>query len=346
MTERLREIKIEVTYACPLICVHCSSEAHPGSNIEMRPVDVHRILREASALGVEEVALSGGEPLLWSGLDTAVEAATKLGMRSVLYTSGNVDDVKMRLDMLQALGLGRAVFSVFGECAESHEQITRRRGSFEKTVEAVKTAAVLRLRAGIHFVAMSRNYRELPGVCALGNQVGASDVSVLRFVPQGRGRWLGDGSLSALQSLELKRTVEQLRADGHAIRTGSPLNHLWLNDPPQCMSAVDRLIVAADGRVYPCDAFKQLSAESVVGTADYSVLGEVCSLEDAWEHSPYLATVRSAVQQEREQPCAGCASLVMCGSGCLAQKVVLDGRLHAGPDPGCLRGNGLGEASA
>lgn len=346
MTTTLREIKIEVTYACPLICVHCSSEAYPGSTTEMQSVDVHRILHEAASMGVEEVAFSGGEPLLWKGLDTAVEAATRLQMRSVLYTSGNVPDVKMRLDMLAGLGLGRAVFSVFGASADSHEQVTRRRGSFDKTIEAISVSAEIGLAAGFHFVAMARNYAELAGVCAIANRVGAHDVSVLRFVPQGRGRLLLGGSLDSLQSLELKRCIEHLRSEGHVIRTGSPLNYLGLNNPPECLSAVDRLIVAADGRVYPCDAFKQVSAESIVGTADFSVLGPACSLADAWERSPYLIAVREAVCRSREHPCADCTSLEVCGSGCLAQKAVIDGRLHAGPDPGCIRGNALGGARA
>lgn len=193
------------------------------------------------------------------------------------------------------------------------------------------------ISTGLHFVAMSRNYRELPEVCSLARDLGASGVSVLRFVPQGRGRLLMEGELDRLQSLELKRTIQRLRAEGHTIRTGSPLNHLWLNDPPECMSAIDRLIVAADGRVYPCDAFKHITAESVAGTAEFSVLGSDCALGDAWERSPYLAAVRAMVERDRERPCVDCESLRLCGSGCLAQKMIVDGRLHAGMDPGCLK---------
>lgn len=337
MTGPLKEIKIEVTYACPLTCVHCSSEAYPSSPDEMSPGEVHRILVEAAEMGVREVAFSGGEPLVWAGLDTAVETAVNLGMETTIYTSGNVSDVKARLDMLSCLGLSRAAFSVFGGSSERHEMITRRRGSLANTLRAIEDSHSLGIITGIHFVAMSRNYQELPAVCALARELGADNVSVLRFVPQGRGRLLLEGELDRLQSLELQRTIRQLKAEGHTIRTGSPLNHLWLNDPPECMSAIDRLIVAADGRVYPCDAFKQVSAESVAGSAEHSVLGPDCSLSEAWEQSPYLATVRSAVEQERVTPCRECGSLEVCGSGCLAQKMIVDGRLHAGMDPGCLR---------
>ena len=43
---RLQEIKLEVTYRCPLTCIHFSSDAMPSSSIEMKRKDCLQILEE------------------------------------------------------------------------------------------------------------------------------------------------------------------------------------------------------------------------------------------------------------------------------------------------------------
>lgn len=334
-TPHLREMKIEVTYRCPLACIHCSSDAFPDSTDEMTTADCIELVRDAAALGLEELALSGGEPLLWSGFNDVVESAAAHGVRVTAYTSGNVDDALYRLDRAQSLGLDRVVLSVFGAIENSHEGITRKRGSFARTVEAAKASVRLGLQTELHFVALERNYTELEGVAELARGLGIEAISVLRFVPQGRGTLLESDILDRRQNQELRRAIMRLRDAGRSVRTGSPMNVFWLNNDPRCMSGVDRLIVSARRRLYPCDAFKQLPAHDVVGTDDYSDLSRY-SLADCWSESPYLAAIRESINEERVEPCCSCASFAVCGSGCLAQKVIADGRLHAGADPACL----------
>ena len=74
------------------------------------------------------------------------------------------------------------------------------------------------------------------------------------------------------QNRQLKHTIENLRRNGIEIRTGSPYNFLLLNPEPKCTAGIDRLIVGPNLRVYPCDAFKQIEVEEIVGADDYSCL--------------------------------------------------------------------------
>lgn len=142
-----------------------------------------------------------------------------------------------------------------------------------------------------------------------------------------------------MQFLELRMAIETLRREGYDIRTGSPLNFLMVNEHPSCRAGIDRLIVAPDLRIYPCDAFKQVLAEEIVGTASLSSL-DGASLRECWEKSPYLEAVRTQVASGVVEPCESCRSLVRCRSGCLAQRTILAGELVTGPDPMCLRGGG------
>jgi len=333
----LKEFKIEVTYRCELNCVHCSSDARPSNSLEMPRDDCIRILAEAAQMGTLDVAFSGGEPLLWPYLFDAVEAAVQHGLNVTIYTSGYAEDFKKKARRLRTTGATRFIFSVFGETATVHERVTRKAGCFKRTQSAMRDALAAGLTTELHFVPMSSNYRELTNIAELACDLGASRVSVLRFVPQGRAALVRDRALNRIQNLELRRQIIALRKKhGQGfVRTGSPYNFLMLNDKPACYAAIDRLIIGPDQRIYPCDAFKRIGAGELVGTEDWSSLLE-SSLPKCWQKSPFLEAIRTYLSTDLATPCDSCKLLERCLSGCLAQKVIAYGTLDKRPDPDCL----------
>ncbi len=333
----LNELKIEVTYRCNLNCIHCSSDARPSNLLEMSRDDCLRILAESADMGAQEVAFSGGEPFLWPHISDVVEAAVQYGLKVTLYTSGCTNDFQETAERLHTLGAFRLIFSVFGSSASSHERMTRKAGSFESTKSAMKYASFHGLKTELHFVPMSNNYKELTGVAQLACKLGATRVSVLRLVPQGRATLVRDRVLTRVQNLELRYQIQALRTKhGHDfVRTGSPYNFLMVNDSPACFAAFDRLVIGPDLRLYPCDAFKQIGAKEIVETEAFSCLTDK-GLSDCWHKSPYLGTVRTHLTTDLEEPCVSCKLLEECASGCLAQKVIAYGSLVKRPDPDCL----------
>ncbi len=335
----LREIKLEVTHACPLACVHCSSDASPSCKRQMSLKDCRQIISDAGKLGVTKLAFSGGEPLVWPDIDDAVSQAIQLGMEVTVYTSGNVDSLATTFQSLVSRGCRRFVFSLFGASAKTHERTTRIGGSFKHTLNAVAAVRNSGGEAEIHFVPFAENFNELGELAELGKRNGVSQISVLRFVPQGRGQLFRQHGLNRLQNLQLKNSIERLRVGGFTVRTGSPYNFLLLNDQPRCCSGIDRLIIGPELDIYPCDAFKQVKAEEIVGTAKYSRL-DCFRLRECWNNSPFLSLVREYLTTPFEIPCESCNVLSQCLSGCLAQKVILHGDFEKRPDPSCLRGKG------
>ena len=87
----LKELKIEVTYHCPLACVHCSSEANENNALNMSVDTCKSIVHQAREMGVADIAFSGGEPLTWQGLPECVALCKDLGIQSTIYTSGNCE---------------------------------------------------------------------------------------------------------------------------------------------------------------------------------------------------------------------------------------------------------------
>lgn len=162
-------------------------------------------------------------------------------------------------------------------------------------------------------------------------------ISVLRLVPQGRGRKEKDGQLSHSQNLELRKIIKKLRFDGYDIRLGSPYNFLMLRENPQCRSGIDRMTIGPDLRIFPCDAFKHIAPEEVGASNEFSNLRDY-SLYECWRNSPYFGVVREYLTTEFEIECKICKKLKACLSGCMAQKFYAYGESKKCPDPMCLLG--------
>lgn len=330
------EIKLEVTYNCPLACVHCSSDAYSNNSLQMSYDKCAEIINEAHEMGIKKISFSGGEPLTWDYIQETVKLASGFGMKVTIYSSGNVDDQEDMFFKLKENGLKKAIFSLYSSIEGHHELITRKRGSFGKTISAIQQCLKNGIEAEVHFVAVSQTFRELESIASMCRSLGVQKISVLRFVPQGRGALFSQGLMTKDENKELIKIIRALRDKGYNIRTGSPFNVLLLNKRPGCYAAQDRLVVTPDLRIYPCDAFKQIPAENIVSTVEGSELSS-STLQNCWVSSPYLNTVRDAVAANAEEPCSSCETYKLCLSGCLAQKFLCYNSLRKVQDPACLR---------
>jgi len=331
---KLNEIKIEVTHDCLLHCKHCSSVSEVDTGRSVNWLTCKRIIDDAASLGATEVAFSGGEPLLWPHIRKAVKQGFKHGMRIFLYTSGNVNDADVMLNILKSLGLNRAMFSIFGANANQHEFVTGVKGRYEKTLKISKYCVDIGLETEYHFVPMNSNYHMLPQIAEQARNFGIKRISVLRLVPQGRGS-MNSGLLTHLQNMELRKIVQKLRAEGNKIRLGSPYNFLMLSENPKCLSGIDRLTVGPDLKIHPCDAFKHIPPRHICENPNFANLRDH-SLKDCWDKSEYFNIVRNYAKSGYSDECTNCPKIKDCKSGCMAQKFYAYGKLQKMPDPMCL----------
>ena len=290
---------------------------------------------KANGMGVNEVAFSGGEPLLWDYIEDGISKSLEYGIDTILYTTGNAPDAENILRNLHSAGLNRAVFSIFGANPAEHEAVTKHEGSFERTIEISGYCSGIGFNTEFHFVPLSWNYRILPQIAELAMKSGISRISVLRLVPQGRGSDIRNGQLSHFQNIELRNTIKNLREEGHDIRLGSPYNFLMLRKNPQCRSGIDRMTIGPDYRIIPCDAFKHISPEDIGVSSDFSNIKDQ-TLKDCWEKSAYFSTVREYLLGSIAKECSTCTTFDDCNSGCMAQKFYAYGGLFKRHDPMCL----------
>ncbi len=336
-SEILEELKIEVTYKCPLECIHCSSCADDTNPLVMTKEKCFKIIKEAAMMGVKKIAFSGGEPLCWDNICEAIFLCKQFNIETTIYTSGNCENIDQMFANLAEAKLDRAVFSVYSPIKEEHIRITRKLNSFDNTLNAISLCQKNKIKPEIHFVALSSNYKNLNDIVLLAKSIGVTKVSVLRFVPQGRGALIKQkDTLTFEQNKELINIIKSIRATGFEIRTGSPFNVLLLNENPKCMAARDRMIISPNLSVYPCDAFKQIEASEITPEPKSCSLA-VTTLQDCWENSSYLKAVRAATSAPADEPCKSCSLYNQCKSGCLAQKFLKYKTLDSHSDPACLR---------
>lgn len=118
------------------------------------------------------------------------------------------------------------------------------------------------LNVDIHFIPMKPNYRQLPDIIEMFEMLDVMRISLLNFVPQGRGRENKEELMLSQEELAefgeiVKREQSHYRGE---IRVGIPLNgrlaHL-------CTAGTEKLDIKYDGTILPCPAFKEMDVETM-----------------------------------------------------------------------------------
>jgi len=154
----ITDLRVSVTDRCNYKCVYCRTGNEGAQFTELAIADYLRMVRLFVSLGVEKIRLTGGEPLLRSGLVEMVqELAT---MRTAYLPDGAPTDNGLPLDialttnghMLERLaqplkdaGLGRITVSMDAVDAETFTAITRVPHSFDKVLAGVRKAQAVGL---------------------------------------------------------------------------------------------------------------------------------------------------------------------------------------------------------
>jgi MoaA/NifB/PqqE/SkfB family radical SAM enzyme len=151
----LRELSflwLEITGKCNLECVHCYADSGPHQDMfgSMKTEDWLTILRESAELGCRQVQFIGGEPTLHPDLTRMISYASALGYAFIeVFTNATVFNDKL-FNTFKKHNV-RIATSFYTDISEVHDSITKRPGSFQRTVAQIKRVidAGLTLRAGI-----------------------------------------------------------------------------------------------------------------------------------------------------------------------------------------------------
>jgi GTP 3',8-cyclase len=154
----ITDLRVSVTDRCNYKCVYCRTGNEGAQYTELAIADYLRMVRLFVGLGVEKIRLTGGEPLLRSGLVEMVQELTTmrtaylrdetpaengLPLDIALTTNGHL--LERLAQPLKDAGLSRITVSMDAVDAETFTAITRVPRSFDKVLAGIRKAQAVGL---------------------------------------------------------------------------------------------------------------------------------------------------------------------------------------------------------
>ncbi len=327
MSPRPYNLVAELGYRCPLQCPYCSNPldlaAFPES---LSADDWGHVFREAAALGVVHVGLSGGEPASRGDLGAIVSHAREAGLYPHLITAGVSIDAE-RLGALCDAGLRSVQLSLQDDRPVEADALAG--GPFH----ARKLAFAAQVRARglpltLNVVLHRRNLARVASLVELARRLDAERLELANVQLHGwalRNRAALLPERAQLQAAA--RAVEEARRQGPRPEILWVLPDHFAGRPKPCMGGWGRrtLVVTPDGRVLPCHG-----AAGLPGLEFWRVPAR--ELVACWEQAPGMRAFRG--EQWMEEPCRGCPERGRDFGGCRCQAFALTGRASA-TDPAC-----------
>jgi len=309
----------ELTYRCPLHCPYCSNPLEmTRANAELSTEEWKRVLAEARVLGVVQLGLSGGEPLVRRDLEELVAHARSLGLYSTLVTSG--------------LGLTRERGRALGEAGIDHIQISFQ-DSYREGADAIagtrswdakhEAAAVVR-ELGVAFtvnVVLHRaNLDHLEEIIDMAAALGADRLELANTQYYGWAALNRDALMPTRSQVEGAEAVVDRARERYRgrMRILYVLPDYYETYPKPCYGGwgAQYLVVVPHGQVLPCHAAAQISTLSWESVRERT-------LRWIWEESPGFNAFRGDAWMR--EPCRSCPRRTIDFGGCRCQAFLLAG---------------------
>jgi pyrroloquinoline quinone biosynthesis protein E len=322
----------ELSYQCPLHCPYCSNPVDIGASQyrhELETEDWLRAFAQARRLGVLQLALTGGEPMLRRDLAELCAGARDAGLYSSLITAGTLF-TRERAEELKAAGLDHVQISIQSPDPAENDLIAGNR-SFEKKLAAARAARELDFPLTINCVLHRRNLDRIEELLDLTVELGAQRLELANTQYYG---WAVINQEALLPSWEQLRRGEEAVARFRE-RVGPKVDVLWVlpdyyeDLPKPCMGGWGRtaMVVAPNGDVLPCQA-----ASTIPGLEFANVRER--PLEWIWNESDAFTRFRGT--DWMQEPCRSCPldRQEVDWGGCRCQALRLAGDATA-TDPVC-----------
>jgi len=132
---KLRNLQIELTSKCNERCIHCYIP-HEMKTAEIEPELFYSILEQSRKMGVLDLTLSGGEPMLHKYFCEFLRKCKEYDFSVTILSNLTLlnDDI---ITEMKANRISSVQVSLYSMKPEIHDKITQIKGSFEKTKNAI-----------------------------------------------------------------------------------------------------------------------------------------------------------------------------------------------------------------
>ncbi|TMB86767.1 MAG: pyrroloquinoline quinone biosynthesis protein PqqE [Chloroflexi bacterium] len=318
----------ELTYRCPLHCPYCSNPLGLAAYRDELTLDeCRRVLVEAHELGVLQLHLSGGEPLLRKDLLAIVACARELGFYTNLITSA-LSLTPARAEQLKAAGLDHVQISIQAAEAVLSDRIAGT-PSYRQKIAAARMVKALGFPLTLNVVLHRHNIDQIARLVELAEALAADRLELANTQYYG---WALHNRSALLPTWDQLQRAEPVVRAARA-RLAEKMQILYVvpdyysRYPKPCMGGWGRqqLTVAPNGDVLPCSAAAQITSLSIENVRRQS-------LAWIWNESPLFNRFRGT--DWLPEPCRSCPRQTIDFGGCRCQAFLLTGDAGA-TDPVC-----------
>jgi radical SAM protein with 4Fe4S-binding SPASM domain len=308
---------VELTHACNVDCEHCYLDLVPDKKIGALSTDEwKRIFRELAAEGTLFLTLSGGELLVrrvWFELATY---ARELDFALRLFTNGTLID-EANADRILSLNPLGVEISLLGATATTHDAITRRKGSFDKTLRGIRLLRDRGLSVLLKCVLMKRNVADEAAIRHIAEDLGCDVFFDVQISPKNDGS-LGPQAL-APEVDALHDVAKRIFASQGTCAHESHFDRDAALASAPCAAGRRTCHIGPTGDLFPCTQWSKPA-----GNLRERPFREV------WRGASDLAVVR-AKRIHAFETCAKCELLEVC-TPCMALSLLERGVVD-GPSP-------------
>src|SRR5436853_350056 len=318
----------ELSHRCPLHCPYCSNPTHARNDGELTTDEWHRVLREATELGVLQVGFSGGEPLVRRDLAELVRGAREAELYPNLITSGVGLD-KSRASELREAGLDSVQLSFQSDDAELGDEIAGAR-AHQRKLAAASFIRAAGIPLSLNFVIHRRNINRLPQMIGLAEALGAERVELANV------QFYGWAFLNRAALLPTREQVARARdvATAAKARLAGKIDIFYVlpdyyeTRPKPCLNGWGQryLTVNPIGDVLPCP-----TASSAIPDLRFENV-RARGLVWIWRESESFTRFRGTAWMP--EPCRGCPQREIDFGGCRCEAGCMTGNA-ANTDPVC-----------
>lgn len=315
----LTRVHVDISSRCNENCVHCYIPVECKNS--MMDADMFdKVLDQCVDMKIINITLSGGEPMLNPNLklflSKCCEANLSVNILSNLtYLSNEL------LDVITSNPLICVQTSLYAIDADIHDSITQHKGSFQKTISAIRELHKRNVPMQINCPIMKQNlhcYREVLDFAKSLNIEASSDYTLFGCYDSSGVNLSCRITIADVEDI-LDADYRDAKVFKEAIQV---INQKKVgNDEPICTVCKSSLCVSNNGDVYPCEGWQRM------------ILGNINSmtLRHIWEDAPLTKHLRGLRYRDFDN-CSVCQDRKYCTT-CLIMNANENGQdyMHVNP---------------
>lgn len=327
-------VQMAITARCNMNCLHCFASMSPESD-QYTYEECDEIISQLEDIGVAELALTGGEPLVHPDFLKIADriAAGPVHLIEVLTNGMLLTDEIIR----HLAGINpRMRIGVSFDGLGTHDWMRNHKGAEEIAIDAMKRVqkAGLTLRATVNV-----NPKTIPRLletCRMLNEIGAEEVFLIATAIS--PRWLDSGEAlvrnrdyldSTLQVAETALREKWPMAihvfnafyikEGKSARKLDPIPvEFHGQEACRCYKLNNGFFIGADRRILPCDGFQATNLEAIDPEKEFRVGKK--TIDEILSEDLYGGIIDPTIESfaAKNSSCSKCEYLLNCCGGCRA----------------------------